>query len=55
MQWEQVCRRIGNAATTTEDIVLTGESEVGLTVVFGDALKRVSLNCNSVLFDVVGE
>ncbi len=46
---------MGNATTATERIVFTGESEVGLAVVFGETFEFASFDANSVFFDVSRE
>jgi hypothetical protein len=41
--------------TTTERVFLTRKSEVGVAIVFCDAFEGISLDADSVFFDVVGE
>ncbi|WP_266081843.1 hypothetical protein [Haladaptatus caseinilyticus] len=44
-----------DCTTATEDIFLTGETEVGLPVVFDDAFEFVATDSDPVFVDVLGE
>ena len=46
---------MGDGTTATERVFFTGQSEVGVTVVFRDAFEFVPFDEDTVFVDVVGE
>ncbi|GAA0256668.1 hypothetical protein [Haladaptatus pallidirubidus] len=46
---------MGDCTTATKGIILTRESEVGIAVIFRDALERVSLDSDAFFSHVVSE